>query len=233
MLAGILALVFLSRRPVKVESVKEIKTKDKNDFLMGVRHIGEIVPVEFIRDGMYVSGGKYCCMARIEGTNFSVMSESQQNAQESALIGILNRIDFPVQFITTSVVADTAHMARVVASTAKNMPEGNLKTYAALYASALDAMRTEKQILAQHSYIILTDDGADPVAALKEKMKILYELLRPAGVMLTPLTSEADVMDVFASILMPEVIIRPSEMLEAGSTEELHVNAKELVAGAV
>jgi formylmethanofuran:tetrahydromethanopterin formyltransferase len=215
----------------KTKETSSAKTS-RDDFELGTRDIREITPIECLGDGVYVANGKFCYMARIEGTNFSVMSDEQQNAREAALIAVINKIDCPVQFVTTSVVADTARVARVIATEAQEMPDGPLKTYAALYANALDKMRLEKQIMAQNSWLVITDNGTEgePERRLKEKIDIICTSVRNAGVIATPVTSDPEVMDVLASILTAEAIMKPSDLVAAGAHSKLHLGMQEAVA---
>lgn len=225
-------LAYMERVPRRKKEEKKVGGRTKDDFVLRAGHVRELVPLEFVRAGVYRAGNRYCLMAKIEGANFSVMSPDEQNAREVVLIDILRRFDFPVQFITTNVVADTLSVARSVALIAGEMPDCPLKTYAALYASALEAMRSEKQILAQYSYMVLTDEGekGDPVAVLHERAAILAGILyQQAGVTLTPLASEGEVLDALAGILTPEIVARPSDALAAGSLEKLHINMREVL----
>lgn len=193
-------------------------------------HVDALIAVEMLADGIYAAGGVYCGIGKIDGTNFSVMSETDQNNREHVFIDILTGIDYPVQFITTTIVADTGRTAKEVAAKWLPMPENTLKTYAALYAKALDEMQAQRQILSQSSWLVLTDDGSegDPAEKIKEKMGLLTNALRQrAGVIFTPLFSMEEAVDVFGQILNPESLNRPSDYLAGLSA--IHVAESEVL----
>ncbi len=215
--------------PKKNLSKKETIRKHEEDFDGPMHHVDELLQVEFLDDGIYKTGGTYCGIGRIEGANFSVMSEADQNNREDAFIDLMTAIDYPIQFITTSIVSDTGTVARNIAQQALQMPDSDVRTYASLYAKALDDMHRERQILSQCSYLVLTDDGAtgDPVYKLKEKMSLLASTMRQrAGVIYTPLLSIEDVVDVFGQINNSESLVRPSEFLP--NQQAIHVSESEV-----
>lgn len=228
---GIALLVLNKPSKMNREKGKEetVKFEQKEDIEGKVAHIEELSPVEFLADGIYFANGVYCALGKIEGTNFSVMSEHDQNTRESVFIDILTNIDYPIQFVTTSVVANTGRVAKEIAQKAVNMPEGNLKTYSALYANALDGMHKERRILSQCSWLVITDDGSDgdPVYKLKEKMNILASAMQQrAGVVFTPLQTTEEAIDVFGQILNSDSLIRPSEF--TGGMQPIHLSEREV-----
>jgi hypothetical protein len=231
-MAGGASLVILSKKDFKKKKleVKEVEQKHEDDFGGVEHHIDEFLQVEFLEDGIFKVGNTYCGIGKIEGTNFSVMSEADQNTRESVFIDLLTGIDYPVQFVTTSVVADTGKVAKDIAVMASQMPDSTIKVYASLYAKALDDMHRHRQILSQCSWMVLTDSGIenDPVYKLKEKMGLLASALRQrAGVIFTPLLSVDDVVDVFGQIIDPESLTRPSELLP--NRQPIHVSQREVV----
>lgn len=232
-IAGGVSLTVLSKRDFRKKKAKgkeQVEQKQKEDLGGVMHHIDELLQVEFLDDGIYRVGNTYCGIGKIEGTNFSVMSEADQNTREAVFIDLLTGIDYPLQFVTTSVVADTGKVAKDIALMASQMPDSTIKVYASLYAKALDDMHRERQILSQCSWLVLTDNGldGDPVYKLKEKMGLLTMALRQrAGVIFIPLLSIEDVVDVFGQINNSESLTRPSEFLL--NQQPIHISESEVM----
>ncbi|MDD2587187.1 MAG: hypothetical protein PHT79_10635 [Syntrophomonadaceae bacterium] len=154
------------------------------------------------------------------------MSDLEQNARESALIDVLTRLDYPVRFITNTIVADTSAEAQKIADVSAGTPEGNLKTYRTLYSGALQQMRLERSILTQETYLVIP--GADEDEA-QDRLNLLTSSLRErTSVVVTPLQTTDEVFDAIQNILLPEKIIKPSYVAMEGVTAPLHFSAKEL-----
>ncbi|MFX4261177.1 hypothetical protein ACOBQJ_03135 [Pelotomaculum propionicicum] len=231
LIAGGVTLSILSK-PKKFDRVAKQEDKSvevKEEESGKTAHIEDLLPIEFIEDGIYSVGGLYCAMGKIEGTNFSVMSDHDQDIRESIFIDILNEIDFPVQFVTTSVVPNTGRAAQEIAKEAQKMPEGNLRCYSVLYAAALDDMHKTRKITSQSSWLVLTDDGSDgePVLRLKEKVNAIGSALQlNAGIVFTPLQSTEEAMDVFGQILDNKSLVKSSKYLQG--IQPIHLSEREV-----
>jgi len=217
LLLGIVFLIF-SRNPKKQEFSDEYMNKS-------IDHIKELFPVSNIYGGIIYSENKYYLLAKIEGVNFSVMSTQEQDARESALIEIFAKINYPIKFITNTVIVDTTEEARRIAKLAAQSEESNLKTYQTMYAGALELMRSERSVLSQKSYLIIP--GVSEKEAL-ERFSIIQSSLKNTSVILTLIDSTDEVFDSIQSILLPEKIIKPSDMAQQGVLSGLHFNEKEL-----
>lgn len=194
-------------------------------------HVDEVIDIETIEEGLIHHKGRVMAIARIEGTNFSVMSPGEQNSRESALIEIFSGLDYPIQFVTNTVVADTTNATNKILNDSKKVPEGNLKQYMMLYANALEQMRVNRLVLTQQSYLVISSDGyaEDPEKTVIERMRILESSLRErTGIVLSPITTSEDVYDAIQQIVLPEKIHKPSEIAKAGVSEPIHHNVKEL-----
>lgn len=215
LLSGLVMLVY-SKKP------KEQRT---GEYLNeSVVHIKELFPVDKIYDGLIYSGDQCFLLAKVEGVNFSVMSESEQNSREAGMIDIFARIDYPIKFITNTIVVDTTVEAGKIAEVASNSPESNLKTYRIMYAGALELMRTERSVLAQQSYLVIpgaTDEEA------KGRLKIIASSLSNTSVIITPIRSTDEVFNTIQDILLPEKITRPADVAQEGVTFGLHFNRRE------
>ena len=99
-------------------------------------NIKNLFQADNIYNGTIKHLGQYLLLARIEGMNFSVMSEIEQNARESALIDIFSRLDYTIMFITNTFIVDTSTEARKIAGMADSAENQNLQTYRILYAGA-------------------------------------------------------------------------------------------------
>ena len=196
------------------------------------RHIAEIVGVEMVAPGVFYAGGKYLGLARIEGTNFSVLSDGEQDAREEALIGIQNQINYPVQYITGTVVTDTDAIAREVRAINAGVENERQAAYNNLYAADLDEMKRTRQAMTQVSWLVVSDDGSagdDPVKRIRERLALLRESFRSrVGIILTPLELTGDVVDAIQQIMLPEKLSRPSDMLALGGIAPVKFNIREI-----
>lgn len=170
--------------------------------------------------------GQYLLLARIEGMNFSIMSEIEQNARESALIEIFSRLDYPVKFITNTCIVDTSTEARRIAEMTDDSTNENLKTYRIFYAGALEQMRQERSVLTQQTFIVIP--GNNPEEA-HHRFNILCSSLRErTSIIITLLTGTEDIYDALQDILTPDKIIKPSDVVQAGVLELIHFHEKEV-----
>jgi len=229
--AFVVVIYLLGRQP-KAPSLRQRKTsdtKDVEDEILSERHVGELISADDIYQGIYEKDGVYYALARLSGTNFSVLPGPEQDARESILIDILSQVDYPIQFITTTVVSDTTEAARKIAERAAGITDNpRLQTYCFMYAGALQQMKLERKVLAQQSWMVFSSHGideknADPVEKLRERISLLTANLRDkARIFITPVTRSEDVMDAFQQIILPEAIVKPSERALAGGTEPIH-----------
>lgn len=179
-----------------------------------------------IHNGTIEHLGQYLLLARIEGMNFSVMSEIEQNARESALIDIFSRLDYPIRFITNTCIVDTSTEARKIAGMADSAENQNLQTYRILYAGALEQMRLERSVLTQQTFIIVP--GETPEEA-HHRFNILSSSLRErTSIIITLLSTTEDIYDALQDILTPEKIIKPSDVVQSGVLEPVHFSTKEV-----
>lgn len=191
----------------------------------------ELIPLQSIENGVYRAYNRCYMICRLEGTNFSVLSDAETNARESAVIDILNRIDYPVQFITTTTVADLSPLIEQNRQRAASLPENSrLRMYIELYNQQLENMKYNREILTQVSWMVMScPDNPEDLRRMRERIDYLVMALRErAGIMLTPVTDFEQILDSIHEIILPEEIVRPSQMLVSGVTEPVHFSAGEI-----
>lgn len=189
-------------------------------------NIKNVFQTDRIYNGAIEHLGQYLLLARIEGMNFSIMSEIEQNARESALIEIFSRLDYPVRFITNTCIVDTSTEAGRIAEMTDDSTNENLKTYRIFYAGALEQMRQERSVLTQQTFIIIP--GNNPEEA-RHRFDILCSSLRErTSIIATLLTRTEDIYDALQDILTPDKIIKPSDIVQAGVLEPIHFHEKEV-----
>lgn len=215
-ISGLILLAY-SKKPKNQKEASEYMSES-------IAHIKELFPVDKIYGGVIYSGDQCLLLAKIEGVNFSVMSESEQNSRESAMVDIFAKIDYPIKFITNTIVVDTITEAKRIADIAKNSPESNLKTYRTMYAGALELMRSERNVLAQQSYLVIPGDTEEEA---KGRLSIIASSLSNTSVIITPIKTTDEVFNSIQDILLPEKIIRPADVAQEGVTLGLHFNRKE------
>ena len=195
------------------------------------RHITELIKIKPVAPGIIYTGGKYLGYARIEGTNFSILSDGEQDTKESVLIGLQNQFDFPLQYVTSTVVTDTGQIAGIVRDYASTCTNQDLAAYSAAYATELEQMKAWRQAMAQVSWLAVSDTGAggDPAQNIYNKMAQLQELFRSrAGIILTPLTTTGEVIDALQQIMLPQRLT-PASQTAALGLNPVHYSDRELV----
>lgn len=222
-----------SKRDFEMESQEEINTTPKRPD-KNYRHISELINIEVVEPGIYYVKGKYLGLARIEGTNFSILSDGETDAREDMLIAIQNQIKYPVQYITSTIVTDTDREVEKVRAHAEKTQNQKISNYCHMYVNELENMKNERRALAKVSWVAISGDdrqGApgNPVQRIKERMAILQEAFRSrAGIIMTPLTTTEEVIDAFQQIMLPEKLIKPSEVAKI-SLHPIKFNIKEMV----
>jgi len=205
---------------------KEQKPKQARSFTNErIAHIEQIYNIKSIYQGVIKLKDICLVLAKIEGVNFSVMSEDEQNSRESALIEIFTGLNYPVRFISSVIVADTSSEAHRVAQIAASTPEGNLNTYRTLYAGMLEMMRQERRILSQHIYMMVPGKTGEEAS---ERLTLLGAALRErASLVITPIESTDEIYKILQDILMPDKIVSPAEIAVTGVTNPIHYTVKE------
>lgn len=231
-LAGSLVMLFFANRSPSIHKKKENLTKiEEKSSKPTFRNISELVKIEELDQGVLYVNGKYLGIARLDGTNFSVLSDGEQDVREDVLINIQNRIDFPVQYVTSTIVTDTEVPAKKIRDRAIEIKNPNLANYMNMYALALEEMKNQRKAMSQVSWMVISDDGekGDPINQIREKMSLLRESLRAhAGIVLTPLVSNEDVVDALQQIMLPERLSRPSELTSVGALSPIKFNIREI-----
>jgi len=214
--AGVM-LLSLNKPPQRKE--KPVKREvNKKVSLPTYRHIGELINLDVVEPGVVYANGKYLAYARVEGTNFSILSDGEKDIREDILISLQNQIKFPQQLVTSTVVIDTEHAAREVRQQASGAENASLGAYSLAYAAELEKMKRERQAMAQVSWMVISDDGIDdePGKALRDKMSLLQDLFARSGLILTPLTTTEDIIDAMQQIMLPERLSLASETAASG-----------------
>lgn len=198
------------------------------------RHISELINIEVVEPGIYYAKGKYLGVARIEGTNFSILSDGEREAREDMLIAIQNQIKYPVQYITSTIVTDTDREVEKVRSHAEKTANNKITNYCHFYINELENMKNERRAMAKVSWIVISGDdrqGApgNPVQRIRERMAILQEAFRSrAGIIMTPLTTTEEVIDTFQQIMLPEKLTKPSDVAKL-CMHPIKFNIKEML----
>lgn len=237
MAAALTMLWYLNRNPggsskPNLQEDEELQVEDKPSQRIH-RHIGELINFEEVEPGIIYADGQYLALARIEGTNFSILSDGEQDAREDALITIQNQIKYPIQYITSTVITDTDITAEQIRQQASKTKNTELNNYCLLYAVEMEDMKRRRQAMAQVSWIVISDNGArglpgKPSDRIKEKMLLLKEAFRSrVGIILTPLATTEEVIDALQQIILPEKLTKASETALLG-LHPIKFNIKEI-----
>jgi hypothetical protein len=228
---GAAAVMFVSlNRAPKRHRVTVHKTKKKNGATAPTyRHIGDLLDLEVVEPGVIYAGGKYLAYARVEGTNFSILSDGERDIREDVLIGLQNQIKHPQQFVTSTVVIDTERAAQEVKANAIKTDNEHLSDYSMAYAGELEEMKRRRLAMAQVTWLVIGDDGEenDPGQSLRVKMSLMQELYSRSGLRLTPLAYTEEIIDAMQQIMLPERLFLASETAAFG-LNPVKFNIKEL-----
>ncbi len=217
---GCAALLFWEKNRSKKENLQ-----NDNKFNESTTDIEEFYQIDNIREGIIYRDDQCYIMARIGGLNFTVMSLNEQHSREDALIGIFARLDYPIRFITNTVIVDTSEEARRIAGIANQTPESTLKIYRYQYAGALELMRAERAVTTQSTFLIIPGKDKEE---LRDRYRILAAALKDQGRMTVELVATTEeVTDIIQEILMPDSIFRPSEKFQFNVDSNIHLSEKE------
>lgn len=220
---GGIALLYLE----KMRSRKE-KPTGTNHFKESISDINDLYQIDNIYDGVIYKDDQCYMLARVGGLNFTIMSNDEQNARESALVGIFARLDYPIRFVTNTVIADTSEEARRIADIATQTPDGTLLKYRLEYAGTLELMRTERMVTTQSTFIVIPGQDKEE---LTNRFNIIAASLRQQGnVLVTQLQYTEEIYDTLQEILMPYKISRPSTIAMHGVGSSIYTTEKEVLA---
>lgn len=216
---GGLLLLFIEKK----RSQKKTTSTKFNEYAIDIE---EFYQIDDIKEGIIYKDGQCYMMSRIGGLNFTVMSENEQNAREDALVGIFARLDYPIRFITNTVIADTSEEAGKIADLAVATPEGTLQKYRLQYAGELELMRASRAVTTQSTFLIIP--GKDKTELINRYQLLAASLRQQGNMIITPLTTTEEVVDTLKEILMPNTIYRPSERFTHGVGASVHLSKKEV-----
>lgn len=220
---GGIALIYIEKRRTHNEQRPDVK----NNFNESISDIADFYQIEDIYNGAILKDDQYYMMARIEGLNFTVISVDEQNTREATLVSIFTRLDYPIRFITNTVIADTTDEARRIAEIAAKTPEGTLRLYRTMYAGALDLMRSERRVTTQETFMIIPGKTAEEV--MNRLHLITSSLRQQTNIIVTPILTTDEVYDTIQGILMPDKITKPSQTAAQDVHSSIHVSTREVL----
>lgn len=209
------------------------KTQNNNftsqDYMTSERivDIDDFYGIESIHNGfIYTKDGKVLTVGEMSGINFTTLTATEQNAREAALIEIFSQINYPIQFVTANTVVDTTPMVHEIARlAAQTDTRTNLYVYQAYYIGQLDLIKTQRSLNIQHTYIFVPGKNEDEAVS---RLNSLINLLTSKTEIIARRVDNTDeIYDLFLNIVLPDNIMRPADMAEAGVTSPVHGSAKE------
>lgn len=233
-MVGAMILIMRAQRPSGMPSQPERDKKivrKSSGSKATYRYISDLIKIDMLEDGIFYVNGIYVGLARLSGTNFDVMSEGEQNAREDILIGIQNLIGYPIMYITGTVIADTDKIAQEIRLNAESMTNEKLANYSNMYAHILEEMKKTRYAMSQVTWVAVSDDGrqGNPIDNIRNKMMHLHNsFIDRAGIVLIPLFSVHEGIDAISSIMLPEKLTRPSDMLSVGGGSPIKFNIREI-----
>lgn len=226
-------LVFVSSVKPKYSYSADKKAIKKPEEIPMEKHVADLINVdEVLKNGIYRIGGMFFGMGLLSGTNFSVISEDNQNSKEDRLVEVSSdAVKYPTQTIATTIVANTDKSAEGILKRAKNDTINPAqKIYMKMYAQFLKELKAQRLVLSNQNWYVIGSrhDDDDPEDAILKRFAYLSDQFRRIGIVLTRVTTDVEVYDIIHQILLPDRIIAPSERYAAGVTEPLHWGDSEI-----
>lgn len=112
--------------------------------------------IEDIRDNLVLlKDGSCCLLLQTTAVNFSLLSESEQDAIIYAYAGLLNSLTFPIQIVVTSQKKNIANYLALLASQKQKITNPLLKTQVERYYEFVKKTVAENEVLDKKFYLVI------------------------------------------------------------------------------
>lgn len=112
--------------------------------------------IEDIKDNLVILKDGSCCLVlRTSAVNFSLLSESEQDALIYAYAGLLNSLTFPIQIIIRSQRKNISSYLTLLAAQETKLKNPKLKTQLQKYRQFIQKTVQENEVLDKKFYIVI------------------------------------------------------------------------------
>jgi len=112
--------------------------------------------IEDIRDNLVLlKDGSCCLLLQTTAVNFSLLSESEQDAIIYAYAGLLNSLTFPIQIVVTSQKKNIANYLALLAGQKQKISNPLLKTQVEKYYNFVKKTVAENEVLDKKFYLVI------------------------------------------------------------------------------
>ena len=112
--------------------------------------------IEDIRDNLVLlKDGACCLLLETTAVNFSLLSESEQDAIIYAYAGLLNSLTFPIQIVVTSQKKNIANYLALLAGQKQKISNPLLKTQVERYYEFVKKTVAENEVLDKKFYLVI------------------------------------------------------------------------------
>lgn len=112
--------------------------------------------IEDIRDNLVLlKDGACCLLLETTAVNFSLLSESEQDAIIYAYAGLLNSLTFPIQIVVTSQKKNIANYLALLAGQKQKIANPLLKTQVERYYEFVKKTVAENEVLDKKFYLVI------------------------------------------------------------------------------
>ena len=112
--------------------------------------------IEDIRDNLVLlKDGSCCLLLETTAVNFSLLSESEQDAIIYAYAGLLNSLTFPIQIVVTSQKKNIANYLALLAAQKQKISNPLLKTQVERYYEFVKKTVAENEVLDKKFYLVI------------------------------------------------------------------------------
>lgn len=190
----------LSAPKTKTKSKKKGRTGKAED-LLGFRKIDQGVIT-------FEDGRSLRAVIGVDAMNYHSLSESEQEAVDGAMAGVLASLSFSIQLVTLTSPVDLQDYISELKQITKSLPEA-LQTYAEAHIHYLDE-ETRQEILIKKDYLVVGVDGIEEtqqaINELDRRCGLVISGLRRAGHIARVLNTEG-VTDIFYDIFHSNRVI--------------------------
>lgn len=111
--------------------------------------------IDFVDNVVVLEGGNACLIIEITASNFTLLSEKEQNSRILSYASLLNSLSFPIQILIRNKRVDISSYLNGLDDAIKNSKNQKLKTYIGYYKDFVQEMVIVNVVLNKSFYIII------------------------------------------------------------------------------
>lgn len=137
------------KKEFSIEKQEKGKRKSK-------KQLADILQVK-IKDNIICLRNRYSIIVRLGNIDYNILSESEQNSVENALIKTALAIDYPIQFFSTTEYIDTSKIVSLIKQ--NKVKNEKIQEYKEFLIEYLQGIMNNRLISIVKNYVIISYDG--------------------------------------------------------------------------